>query len=140
MKILIRKSDNVVIYAQHDLILDTEAHGEGWRDPNFNAQNAVLTDAELPPLWIGAVWAYHDGTWTVVDTNRHTEIVAAAEVVEAQRLAIVAAKEELALDQISKKSYTEIETYIRGVMTGIPVATVDLIVKMGKLIKALVDR
>ena len=65
---------------------------------------------------------------------------AAAAAAAAAQQAAIAAKEELAFDQISKKSYTEIETYIRGVMTGVPVATVDLIVKMGKLIKALVDR
>lgn len=58
----------------------------------------------------------------------------------ARQAAVIAAKEELALDTISKKSYAEVETYIRGIMVGIPAPAVDLVVKMGKLIKALVDR
>ena len=76
MKILIRNSDNVVIYAQDDLVLDDEAHGNSWRDQNFNTENAILTDAVLPDLWTGAVWSYTGGAWAVVDTVRHDEIVA----------------------------------------------------------------
>lgn len=76
MKILIRNSDNVVIYAQADLALDTEAHGDGWRDPKFNTSNATLADATLPPHWTGAVWSYVGGVWAVVDTARNGVIVA----------------------------------------------------------------
>lgn len=76
MKILIRKSDNVVIYAQDDLILDTEVHGNGWRDPQFNTDNALLGDAALPDNWIGAVWSYSNGVWAVADTAAHAEHLA----------------------------------------------------------------
>lgn len=75
MKILIRNSDNVVIYAQDDLILDTEAHGDNWRDPNFNVTNATLIDATLPRLWSGAVWSYINAVWTVVDPARYAELL-----------------------------------------------------------------
>jgi hypothetical protein len=76
MKILTRNSDHAVIYAQSDLALsDTEASGHGWRDPNFNTANATMGEAELPPLWTGAVWAYAGGVWTVIDTDRHAQIV-----------------------------------------------------------------
>ena len=75
MKILIRNSDNVAIYAQDDLILDTEAHGNGWRDPNFNSVNATLIDATLPRFWTGAAWSYIGGVWEVVDFARYDELV-----------------------------------------------------------------
>lgn len=75
MKILIRNSDSVVIYAQDDLILTaSEAHGNGWRDPNFNTGNATLADAELPALWVGAVWTYAACVWAVHDAARHAQI------------------------------------------------------------------
>lgn len=83
MKILIRNLDKVVIYAQDDLILDNEAHGDNWRDPNFNTVNATLSDAVLPELWAGAVWSYISGVWSVVDTARHNKIVANEEAKQA---------------------------------------------------------
>lgn len=95
MKILIRNSDHAVIYAQDDLQLDTEAHGNGWRDPNFNTQNATLGDAELPSGWTGAVWAYHDGAWSVLDADW----LAAREAAEADRLAAADAARVAALWQ-----------------------------------------
>lgn len=67
MKILIRNSDSAVIYAQDDLILDVEAHGDGWRDPNFDITNATIVEATLPDAWTGAVWSYVEGVWTVCD-------------------------------------------------------------------------
>lgn len=67
MKILIRNSDNIVIYAQSDLLLDTEAHGDNWRDPNFDTSNATLGEATLPSGWTGAIWSYINGVWAVAD-------------------------------------------------------------------------
>lgn len=86
MKILIRKSDNVVLYAQDDLQLDTEAHGNGWRDPQFNTGNAILDDATLPAGWTGAVWSYTGGVWAVADAVGYAAIEAEAQsrVVEAR--------------------------------------------------------
>ena len=75
MKILIRNSDSVVIYAQDDLILDTEAHGNNWRDPNFNVENATIVDAALPRLWSGAVWSYINGVWSIANLARYTELL-----------------------------------------------------------------
>ena len=71
MKILIRNSDNAVIYAQGDLQLDAEAHGDGWRDPNFNTANARIDDADLPEDWRGAEWSYEDGEWTLVAADAY---------------------------------------------------------------------
>lgn len=76
MKILIRKSDNVVLYAQDDLILDTEAHGIGWRDPHFNTGNATIVEATLPDNWTGAVWSYTNGVWAVADPVAYAAIAA----------------------------------------------------------------
>ena len=73
-----------------------------------------------------------------VDVAEAAIAAEAARAAAAQQAAI-AAKEELALDQISKKSYAEIETYIRTTVTNLDTAK-DLLVKMGRLIKALVDR
>jgi len=94
-----------------------------------------LLDASLGGK-IGDLW---DGE-TFTTPPKTPEQIAAEEAEAARQAAAIAAKEELALDQISKKSYAEIETYIRGIMAGLPTPTVDLIVKMGKLIKAVVDR
>lgn len=96
MKILIRNPDHVVIYAQDDLHLDTEAHGNGWRDPNFNTSNATLADATLPALWTGADWTYNAGTWTPVDSASYAAKVAAKTAQAAQNLqsSIVTATQE----------------------------------------------
>lgn len=80
MKILIRNSDNVVIYAQDDLILTaTMTMGKGWRDQNFNSSNATLTEATLPSLWIGGAWTYSNNTWAVHDTTINTKVVGIAQ-------------------------------------------------------------
>ena len=77
MKILIRNSDSVVIYAQDDLILDDELHGNNWRDLNFNSTNAhIISVDSLPGLWTGAVWSYINETWVVHDNARYNELVA----------------------------------------------------------------
>ena len=76
MKILIRNSDNIVIYAQADLLLDTEAHGDGWRDPNFNTANATLADATLPLNWVGGIWTYINNLWAIADSVRYEAMLA----------------------------------------------------------------
>ena len=83
MKILIRNSDRVAIYAQDDLVLDAEAHGNNWRDHNFNTSNATLAEAKLPEFWTGAVWSYIDGVWNVADSVRHDEILLKEELKQA---------------------------------------------------------
>ena len=97
-----------------------------------------LLDAEQGGV-IGDLWDGVNFSKPIPTPEELAELAAE----EARQAAIVAAKEELALDQISKKSYAEVEAYVRGIMAGLPAPpapTVDLIVKMGKLIKALVDR
>ena len=73
MKILIRNSDNVVIFAQDDLILDTEVHGNDWRDPNFDITNSTIVEATVPDVWAGSIWSYADGIWTVLDQTGYNE-------------------------------------------------------------------
>lgn len=77
MKILIRNADNIVIYAQDDLVLDTEAHGDNWRDPNFNTTNATLAETTLPSGWTGAIWSYINGTWAVADQAAYDKLLQA---------------------------------------------------------------
>ena len=92
-----------------------------------------ITYSELQKAWRtmtpDCFWADAEKQYTVGPTDVELVQIALA----------IAAKEELALDQISKKSYTEIETYIRTTVTNLDTAK-DLLVKMGKLLKALVDR
>ena len=71
MKILVRNSDNVVIYAQDDMVLGDDLSGDGWRDPHFNTTNSEITEATLPPLWRGAEWMYIDGEWLVLDEAKY---------------------------------------------------------------------
>ena len=73
MKILIRNSDNAVIYAQDDLILDIEAHGNGWRDHGFDITNATIAEATVPDVWSGGIWAYAESVWTVLDQTGYNE-------------------------------------------------------------------
>ena len=75
MKILIRAFDNVVIYAQDDLVLtDKNVYGDNWHDNNFTNDNAIIVDAILPDIFCGAVYTYIDGTWAVWDAKRYDEI------------------------------------------------------------------
>ena len=68
MKILIRNSDNVAMYADDSLELsDDGVKGSGWVDYNFTSANATLVDATLPPNWTGLAYAYADSDWVVFD-------------------------------------------------------------------------
>ena len=107
MKILIRNSDSIVIYAQDDLILDTEAHGNNWRDPNFNSTNATIVDAALPRLWSGAVWSYIDGVWSVVDSVRYAELSSSEKAEVKQRDVAKAQADLAALDLKSIRAMRE---------------------------------
>ena len=73
MKILIRNNDQVVIYAQDDIELDTEAHGNNWRDPNFNSNNATVVEATPPAFWCGGEWMYDNGEWVVIDSQKYAQ-------------------------------------------------------------------
>lgn len=78
MKILIRNSDSVVVYAQDDLVLgDSAVYGDNWRDPAFNTSNATLGQAALPYLFFGGGWTCINGVWEVVNTVRHAQLLAA---------------------------------------------------------------
>lgn len=75
MKILVRKSDKVVFYADADLRLtEGEAVGTNWLDQHFNTGNADIYEAELPANFTGGVWSYIGGVWAVVDTGRLAQI------------------------------------------------------------------
>lgn len=87
MKILIRNSDNVVIYAEDKLRLtENGLAGYGWRSELFTTSNArVELVSDLPEDWTGGEWAYTGGTWTLVDGTAAAARVAAK--LEAQRTA-----------------------------------------------------
>lgn len=80
MKILVRKTDNLVIHADADLRLtEGEAVGTNWLDQHFNVSNADIYEAELPANFTGGVWSYIGGVWAVVDAIRHAQILADAQ-------------------------------------------------------------
>lgn len=78
MKILIRNSDNVVVYAEPGLTLGADGtRGDGWFSLQFTSANAHLDDADLPPYWAGGVWSYTGGIWAVSDVTAHATMIAA---------------------------------------------------------------
>jgi hypothetical protein len=78
MKILIRNSDSVVVYAGNDLALsDNGLRGDGWFSPHFTTANSHIDDADLPPNWRGAVWTRIGGVWAVSDTAAHNNTMGA---------------------------------------------------------------
>lgn len=80
MKIIVRSSDHVVVYAGDSLSLTpTGVVANDWIDPNFNTGNATLTEVEsLPSPWAGGVWAWVGGAFVVADQARHDAISASA--------------------------------------------------------------
>ena len=88
MKILVRNSDNVVIYAEPDLALSADGlRGDGWFSPHFTSANATLTEADLPPNWRGGEWTYVQGVWAAADPIAHAAKVQAA--LDAARAALI---------------------------------------------------
>lgn len=79
MKIIVRNSDSVVLYARPDLVLTaTEVRGDGWLDPNFTSSSATLVEATLPAGWSGGVWTYIASEWAVHDETQHAAHLAQA--------------------------------------------------------------
>lgn len=69
MKILIRDSDNVVLFAGADLVLTAKGlTGDGFRADFCTTANSTLEEVEsLPPYWNGSMYSRIDGIWAVVD-------------------------------------------------------------------------
>lgn len=88
------------------------------------------TDGKIGDVWDGTQFSPYIPT-----PEEQAEIDAAA----AARQAAIAAKEQLALDQVAKLSYTGIETYVNANVTNLAEAKVFLI-KLAKVVKALVDQ
>lgn len=102
MKILIRNTDNVVVYAEPDLRLTNRgASGAGWVDPNFTDRNATLVrGATLPDDFVGGAWSYVDGTWSAVDAPAISAIAAR----KAAALAAAAAQAKMAGDATTARA------------------------------------
>jgi hypothetical protein len=73
MKILIRKSDNIVIHAQNDLVLlQDRLEFTNGQDFNFNDSNSTIIEVdEIPEFFSGGIFSYENGAFTVVDTVRY---------------------------------------------------------------------
>ena len=92
MKILIRNTDSVAVYAGDDLTLSaTELRGDSWVSKLFTTANATLVDADLPAHWSAGVWSYIGGVWTVADAPAYAAQFNAVRV--AKRAAIKAERD-----------------------------------------------
>lgn len=69
MNIIVRNSDNVVVFSGTDLLLDaTGAHGDGWTYAGLTNANATLVqNVTLPTPWIAGAYAYANGAFAVFD-------------------------------------------------------------------------
>ena len=113
MKLLIRNSDSVVIYAQPDLALSSDGtRGDGWFSPHFTTANSRLEEAELPAHWTGGVWKFAGGEWSVHDRDAYDSLLAAA---AAQDAATIAAK----IDRLWAAADAYTSGYISGVAIGL---------------------
>jgi hypothetical protein len=88
MNILIRNSDNVVVYAEYTLTLTaTELSGSNWIDNQFNTTNATVVDVlTIPQGFKGGIWSYTTGVWAVVDQGRYDELLQEAKASKLQQL------------------------------------------------------
>ena len=76
MKIIVRNSDNRVLFSGDDLTLtDSGVAGNGWRYDGLNTATATLVDATLPNVFSGGVYSFDGTTWTIVDQTRYDELV-----------------------------------------------------------------
>lgn len=94
MKILIRNSDNAVMYADNYIELFSDRAmgskalvGTDWQDFNFTTANSTIAEATPPEFWCGGNWTYINGGWAVVDQAQQDRFVTE----ETARLAVLAA-------------------------------------------------
>lgn len=66
MRIIKRQSDNTVVFAGEDLVLDEDGcRGDGWQFRNVDPNGLLLENADsLPERFVAGGWAYADGIWT----------------------------------------------------------------------------
>ena len=73
MKIIKRKSDNVVIYAGDALTLDTQASNGEWVDAGTNSTMHTLIDGvSLPADWAGGQYTNIGGAWAYTLSGQAT--------------------------------------------------------------------
>ncbi|MBX9636153.1 MAG: hypothetical protein K2Q14_06990 [Gammaproteobacteria bacterium] len=83
MKIIKRLSDNVVLFAGGDLVLDQDGcRGPGWQSRNIDRASLILeTVDDIPQQFIGGGWTYVDGAWESNSVGQdHIEQVRKSEV------------------------------------------------------------
>lgn len=76
MKIIKLIDNNVVVYAENNLILNENgSYGSGWYDARYTTTNCVLEIvSELPKIYANNAYSY-DGTWVVVDQSLLDEVI-----------------------------------------------------------------
>ena len=76
MKILIRNSDSVVLFADDSLTIDTCVRWGSARYDGLNSTTAKIETATLPANWQGGIWSYANGAWAVADQAAYDKHVA----------------------------------------------------------------
>jgi hypothetical protein len=76
MKILIRDSDQVVLFADNSLALGDCVTWGNERYDGLDSTSATITDAELPPNWRGGIWRYAQGQWEIEDQESYDKMIA----------------------------------------------------------------
>lgn len=107
MKIIRRKSDNVVLFKGADLVLDAQGvHSSKWRARNIsNTDHELLNVPSIPDGFVGGGWTYDGTTWTPT-AQRTTEIL--SNVKKQKKIELNAAHDALIYSDIlhSTKTYT----------------------------------
>lgn len=87
MNIIIRNSDNVVLFSGNTLSVDAYGvHGDGWSYPGLNSSTATLVqNVTLPSPWVPSAYSYSNGTFTVVNQAAVTAAIKEATLQQAQQ-------------------------------------------------------
>lgn len=79
MRIIVRKSDSVVLFAEEDLVLTAGGLiGDGWTANFCTPEKATLVDVELPSPFAGGMYAYIDGQFSIADQAMYDAAVKAS--------------------------------------------------------------
>ncbi len=86
MNIILRNSDNVVLFSGNNLSMDgVGCYGDGWIFHGLNNTTATLVqNVTLPIGWTGGAWNYINSTWGIADPVAYNKIQQGLAVNQAQ--------------------------------------------------------
>lgn len=108
MKILIRNSDNSVLFAAKELLVNatqveiTGRAGKGVYKGLTEKTATVVEVDNLPDDYINGMFTYHDGEWAIPDKDKHKALLDGVGVLPTQDDYIIAAQDYLDKEAKSK--------------------------------------